>query len=451
MFLPTRPLRGALRIVLSAAVLVWLSPITARAEKVDIVREKAGFSLEFRDAEIKDALRAIGQAMSLNLVVSDAVTGQVSLSLKDVEIWDALESILRIKGLTYVRESNIVRIMPVAEVRDEDMETRVFPLGYANSKDVLALMERIKSDRAKISMDARLNMIVAKDLSINIDNMERLIRNLDSRIPQVSIEAKIVEVASSYTQEFGIQWGGKYTSGNGKTTITGGASGVSSSGGSAPAIGSSTLYPLTGDIGLSGNGYVVNLPAAVGSGSGGALGATFGTVSGKLTLDLQLSAMQSTGNGKILSNPKVVTLNNREAKISSGVDIPVKVLTTTTAGATADLKTIAANLTLSTVPQITSDNRIAMTIKVEKAEPDYSQIVDGLPTISRRNASTEVVVGNGETLVIGGIYSKNEAQSEAGIPFLSKIPLLGWLFKKKSSYEKQDELLIFITPSIMKD
>jgi type IV pilus assembly protein PilQ len=144
-------------------------------------------------------------------------------------------------------------------------------------------------------------------------------------------------------------------------------------------------------------------------------------------------------------------VNNKEAKISSGIDIPVKVVSTTTVGTTADVKTITASLMLSTVPTITQDKRIAMNIKVEKAEPDFSQVVDGIPTVTRRNAYAEVVVNNGETVVLGGIYIKSEGQSEAGVPFLSKIPVLGWLFKKKSNFEKQGELLIFITPTIVED
>jgi type IV pilus assembly protein PilQ len=443
------------RFVLLACVLAWLTPGGAFAETVDVKREHAAFSMEFRDADIKDVLRAVGQAANLNMIVSDAVTGQVSLSLKDVDMWDALESILKTKGLTYVREGNIVRVVAVSEARDEDMETRIFPLGYANGKDVLGVVEKIKSEKAKISADARMNALVVKDLSLNIDKMERLLKNLDMRIPQVLIEAKVVEVASNYAQELGIQWGGKYSgsSSHGTTVISGGSTGIGSSitGGTVPPIGSTVLYPSTGDIGPSGNAYVVNLPAAIGSGSGGVLGVTFGKLGGRLTLDLQLSAMQSTGNGKILSSPKILTVNNKEAKISSGIDIPVKVVSTTTVGTTADVKTITASLLLSTVPTITQDNRIALNIKVEKAEPDFSQVVDGIPTVTRRNAYAEVVVNNGETVVLGGIYTKSEGQSEAGVPFLSKIPVLGWLFKKKSNFEKQAELLIFITPTIVED
>jgi len=438
---------GAFFVFLSAA---WLYAVPALAQTLDIAKTNSRFSLEFRDADIKDVLRAVGQAANLNMIVSDTVTGQVSMSLKDVDIMDALESILKTKGLTYVRERNIVRVVAVADARDDDMETRVFPLGYANGKDALAVVEKIKSERAKVSVDIRINALVVRDLSLNIDRMERLLTHLDQRSPQIMIEAKIVEVSTNYARELGVQWGGQYTGTNsrGTTAISGGTTAPGS------PVGGGTFYPLTGDIGASGSPYIVNLPAAVGSGSGGALGISFGKLGGALSLDLQLSAMQATGNGQILSSPKVLTLNNKEARISSGTDIPVRTVSSTanTGGGstnTASVQIISASLLLSAIPSITSDNRIVMTIKVEKSEPDYTHQVDGIPTITKRNASTELVVNNGETVVLGGILSKNEGMSESGVPFLSDIPILGWLFKKKSKFENQAELMIFITPTIV--
>jgi type IV pilus assembly protein PilQ len=411
--------------------------------------------MEFRDAEIKDVLRAVGQAANLNMIVSDGVSGKVSLSIKNVDIWNALESILKTKGLTYVRDANMVRVVSLAEVRDNDMETRVFPLGHASSQDVLPIVSGVKSERARISVDSRMNALVVRDLSLNIDQMARLLKSLDVRMPQVLIEAKIVEVSSNYARELGVQWGGQYSSTNGKgtTVVTGGASGSSSStsGSSSSQIGNTTFFPLTGDIGLSGNAYAVNLPAAVGSGSGGAIGISFGKLGGALSLDLQLSAMQTTGNGKILSSPKVMTMNNKEAKISSGIDIPVRVLTTTTAGTTAQVQTISTSLMLSTTPTIAQDGRITLAIKVEKSEPDFSRQVDNIPTITKRSANSELVVNDGETVVLGGILTKSDGESESAVPLLSRIPILGWLFKKKSKFENQDELMIFITPTLVKE
>jgi len=430
----------------------------ANAELVETAKSSSPFSMEFRDADIKDVLRAVGQAANMNLIVSDTVTGQVSMSLKDVNIWDALEAILRTKGLTYVREGKIVRVLAVSDARDEDLETRVFPLGYANGKETLPIVDKIKSEKAKVSVDNRTNSIVVKDLSLNIDRMERLLKNIDIRVPQVLIEAKIVEVSTDYARQLGVQWGGQYTGGN--TIVSGGVTGVTSnttsgsgSGTSTtiPAIGSTTFFPQTGDIGRSGSAYVVNLPVAAAT---SALGFSFSRLmGGKLALDLQLSAMQTTGNGRILSTPKVLTMNNKEAKISSGTDIPVQIVSATAVSSvnTLGVQIISASLSLSATPTITNDNHIVMVVKVEKAEPDFSREVNGIPTIVKRNAEAQLVINNGETIVLGGILIKNESESESSVPLLSKIPVLGWFFKTKSKTETQSELMIFITPNIVND
>jgi type IV pilus assembly protein PilQ len=454
-------LKRDIALLACALVLLAGSRAAAIAGTVEITKAGSPFSMEFRDADIRDVLRAVGQAANMNLIVSDTVTGQVSLSLKDVDIWDAMEAILKTKGLTYVRDANMVRVVAVSEARDNDMETRVFPLGNASSQDVLPVVEKIKSDKAKISVDGRMNAIVVKDLSLNLDQMARLLKNLDVHIPQVLIEAKIVEVSRNYARELGVQWGGQHTgaSGAGTTVVTGGTTGGSTAGGAAssiPAVGGTTFFPQTGDIGRSGSAFVVNLPAAVGPGSGGALGISFGKLGGNLSLDLQLSAMQTTGNGRILSSPKVLTVNNKEAKISSGTDIPVRIVSATAVGGvgsttTAGVQTISATLALSAIPTIMSDNRIAMVLKVDKSEPDFSRTVDGIPTVTRRSADTHLVVNNGETVVLGGIITKSESQSESGVPFLSDIPVIGWLFKKKSKQENETELMIFITPTVIKD
>lgn len=424
-------------------------PVDTEAKSINIRRGRSRFSMEFRNAEIRDVLRAVGQAANLNMIIGDDVSGQVTLSLKNVNLLDALQAVLKTKGFTYVREGNILRVLSLGEVRYEDLETRVFPLGYASGKEVLTVIEKVKSSRAKVSVDKRMNALVVKDISLNIDSMERLLKNLDVRSPQVLIEARVVEVAKTYTRELGVQWGGQYT-GN-QTSFSGGQTGISGvSDSGVPAVGSAILYPQTGDIGPSGSAYAVNLPAAVGSGSGGVLGVSFGSVNGKLNLDLQLSAMVSTGNGKILSSPKILTMNNKKAVISSGVDIPVKVLMSTTIGSTNQLEIISTSLSLTTTPTITADKRIAMVVHVEKSEPDFSQTVDGIPTVTKRMADAELVVNDGETVVLGGILTKSEGEYEAGVPFLSKIPVLGWLFKKKGTYDRQSELLIFITPTVVK-
>ena len=437
-----------IQILLLACSLCLSFSAEAQTDQAEAITAKTPFSMEFRDTDIKDVLRAVGQAAGLNMIVGDTVSGQVTMSLKDVDLWEALEAILKTKGLTYVRDANMLRVVSVVEARDDDMETSIFPLGYANGQDIMPIVDKVKSERAKITVDSRMNALVVKDLSLNVDKIARILKKIDVRMPQVLIEAKVVEVSSNYARELGVQWGGKYT---GSPTSNGNVAQVSGGtmGAAGSAVGNGTFYPRTGDIGQSGNAYAVNLPAAVGQGSGGALGLTFGKLGGKLSLDLQLSAMQTTGNGKILSSPKIMTVNNKEAKISSGIDIPVRVLSTTGGISSSTVQIISANLILSTIPVITSDKRISMVIKVEKSEPDFARQVDNIPTITKRSANAELVVNNGETVVLGGIITKNEGESEAGVPLLSRIPLLGWLFKKKASYNNQAELMIFITPTIM--
>ncbi|MBI5746125.1 MAG: type IV pilus secretin PilQ, partial [Nitrospirae bacterium] len=275
-----------------------------------------------------------------------------------------------------------------------------------------------------------------------------------SKTPQVLIEARIVEVNTNFTRELGVQWGGNLSQSTSAGTFqaTGAASGSTSS------------TALTGGVGLSGNNFIVNLPANVGSGSGGALGLLFGNISNTFQLDLQLSAMEDRGHGKILSNPKVLTLNNKEAKISSGTEIliPTSTIvgttvtggttgTTGTTGATTGVTTIDAKLELTVTPHVTPDNQIVMHVKTDKKDPDFSRQVQNIPPLLTRTAETDLLVEDGETIVIGGIFTRSESSSEASVPWLSKIPLLGWLFKKEARVENQNELLIFITPTIHKD
>src|SRR3989304_6118284 len=166
-----------IRLIALFLVLAGVPSSPVYAEQIEVRKSNMQFSMEFRNAEIKDVLRAVGQAANLNMIVSDGVSGQVSLSLKDVDITEALQSILRTKGLTYVREGNIVRVVAVADARDEDMETRIFPLGYANGKEALTVVEKMKSDRARVTEDTGMNALVVKDLSLNLDRMEGLLWN----------------------------------------------------------------------------------------------------------------------------------------------------------------------------------------------------------------------------------------------------------------------------------
>jgi type IV pilus assembly protein PilQ len=226
----------------------------------------------------------------------------------------------------------------------------------------------------------------------------------------------------------------------------------------------SGLSDLTGGTGISGNGLVVNLPAAVGLGTGGALGFSYGNVANTLDLDLQLSALEVSGRAKILSNPRIVTLDNKGATISTGTEILIPVTSIVTgvgAGAstsatnsggeiTSGVTTINAKLELNVTPHVTPDGQILMHVKTDKKDPDFTRTVENIPPLNTRSAETDLLVKDGETIVIGGIYTRNEGTTINGVPWFYKIPLLGWLFKKQTKQDLQTELLIFITPSVYK-
>jgi type IV pilus assembly protein PilQ len=407
-------------------------------------REGQVYTMEFRDADIKDVLRALGQENNLNIIISEKIQGKVTLSFNKVKLTDAIDSILRINNLTYHREGNVMMILasPFGE-GEEGLITSRIPLDFANAKEVSENIKNMLSSKGKATIDQRTNTLIVKDVAENVKRIGDLVKSIDTKTPQVMIEARIVEARTSFSRELGIQWGlekqgsTKY----GSYTISGGGTKSSSS--------DTTYTPLTGGIGVSGTGFMVNLPASVGSGSGGSIGLSF--VTNSLGLDLQLSAMESTGKGKVLSNPRILTLDNKEAKISSGREIPIKVVTSVSGTTTTEIKTINASLSLTVTPHITSDDQIVMNIKAEKAEPDWTNEVDNIPTIIKKNATTDMIVRNGDTIVIGGIFTKEYSDSEDGVPFLSKIPVLGWFFKKKGIVDEQNELLIFITPTVVKD
>lgn len=408
-------------------------------------------SLELRDVELRDVIRAIGQEHGINIVVDEKVTGKVTVSLRNIPLWDAIDSILKGKGYAYIKDDNIVRVVPMSE--DEDLITRTIPIKYADPKELEIVVKKILSKKGDVIADLRSNTLTIKDTQSAIERVEILLKKIDNKTGQVMIEAKIIEVNTNASKELGIQWGGSYRKGD--VYFSGGGTKESST--------ATTATPLTEGIGISGSAFNVNLPAAVGEGAGGALGiAIMGT---HAILDLQISALEEQGNAKILSSPKVLVLNNQEATISSGTQILIP--TTTTAGTSIGTTTSTSSSTSSTTttgvtekeatlrltvtPRILDDNQISLKIVAKREEFDFSRSVLGIPPKTSRETSTGVIVKNGETIVIGGIYTETDSESESGVPLLSKIPLLGWLFKKETKQKVRTELLIFITPQIKKD
>jgi len=442
--------------LLSSATRVDAQEMSDRSA-VSVKKEESLFSMEFRNAELKDVLRALGQENHLNIIISDDVDGKLTLSFREVTFEEALDSILKINNLTSFREGDIIRVMksPFGE-GEADLATKIIPVHFGSAKEMQESVKGLLTKKGSLTVDVRTNALVVRDYAWNMAKIHEIVKELDSKTPQVMIEARIVEVNSNFTRELGVQWGGVYEgTGPGLTQVTGARRGTN------PTTTTPGFDTLTGGVGLSGNNLAVNLPAAVGVGSGGALGFTFANAGSSFQLDLQLSAMEDTGQGRILSNPRVLTLNNKEAKISSGTEILIpttSILSTatssteTSAGATTTtgITTIDAKLELTVTPHITPDNQILLHVKTEKKDPDFNRQVQNIPPLSTRTAETDLLVGDNETVVIGGIYTRNESQGERGVPWLSKIPILGWLFKKETKTDIQNELLIFITPTVYK-
>ncbi|MCX7794041.1 MAG: type IV pilus secretin PilQ [Thermodesulfovibrionales bacterium] len=401
-------------------------------------------SLDFQDADITAILRLIGDVSGYNVVIHPDVKGKITLKLLNVP-WDqALDLILKTHGLDAIVEGNVMRIAPhavlareyeekakaaEAGIKAEPLVTKVYSVNFADPKDVEKFIKDAKalSPRGSISIDTRTSSLIIRDVESAFPEIEKLLKSIDKPTPQVLIDARIVEVNSNFVRELGIQWGINWLSPNTLLRIGGPAG-------------------LPGGSGFTGTNFMVNLPAAVTQGSGGAIGLGYINAQRTLSLDLQLSALEGTGKGKVVSNPRIVTLDNKEAIIRQGKQIPVQ----TVSAEGTQTTTLNAVLELKVKPHITPDGSIQMTLDTKKDEPDFTRLVGGIPTIDTKQASTDVLIKDGETLVIGGIFKKTEQVSEGGVPLLSKIPILGWLFKKRRESEDTSELLIFITPRVIK-
>lgn len=411
-------------------------------------------SLDFKDADIQNVLRLIAEVSNKNIVISEAVKGKVTIRLLNVP-WDmALDVILK----TYALEKeelgpDILRVAPYSQLkkereealkaeealqRVESMETRLLPVNYAKAKDLEPVIARLKSKRpdASILTDIRTNSLVIRDLPFNIAEMVELVRSLDTQTPQVLIEAKIVELDVNFERELGIQWGTQFNAGPATGNPTGlNFPNTASVGGVVDNISGQTVTGIANPV--------VNLPAAVDSSAGGALGFSLASITDSFKLDAQLSALEKRNHARILSSPRVATLSNQEARINQGQEVPYQ--TTSDEGTKTEFK--EAVLALSVTPQITFDRSIIMNILVTNDTPIRDPTVGFI--IATKEARTTVLVRDGDTAVIGGIYTNNDAESLGGVPYLMDLPVAGYLFKKKGELNKRTELIIFITPRII--
>lgn len=406
-------------------------------------------TFDFQAADLRAVLRTFSDISGLNIVIDPTIQGTVDVSLKEVP-WDqALDIILKANKLGYTVDGTVVRIAPLTVLADEEAQRRKLieaqalsgelrvltrPLSYAKAQEMVPIITKSAlSQRGEVQVDARTNTLIIRDLAERLTAANDLIGALDSPQPQVEIEARIVQTSRDFARALGVQWGFNGTM--------------------SPALGNTTnlAFPNSGQLSGRAGGAQgpLNVPtgidlAAPAANSG--IGLALGSINGAVNLDVALTALERTGKGRLLSTPRVSTQNNVEAEITQGVQIPVQ----TAANNTVTVTFKDAALTLRVLPQITASGTVIMRITLENAAPDYSRSVNGIPPIDTQRAVTSVLVTDGETTVIGGIFTSREQNVEDRTPVLHRIPLLGWLFKRDVSNDESRELLIFITPRITK-
>ena len=425
----------------------------------------APISLDFKDGDLQDIFRLFADISGLNVVVNPGVSGKVTLKLNEVP-WDqALDLILKTNSLGYTLEDNVIRIARLTDLQKEEQEKRKLAeekalagdlvpyrarLSYAKASGLEGTVKKVAlSPRGSITIDERTNTMIITDLQSYVDKAVDLIRDLDRATPQVEIEARIVVTSRNFTRQIGIQWGflnqqtpqfGNTTGLNFPNSIILNGSGV----GELTPNNQQTLAPNAG-IGPSGRGYAVNLPAP---GFNTALGISMGNVLGSFNLDAALTALENQGRGRILSTPKITTQNNQAAEIKQGVQIPIQ----TNVNNTISVTFKDATLTLKVTPQITDAGTVILNLEVSNDSPDFSRAIGerAIPPINTQSAKTIVLVKDGSTAVIGGIYQSQETTARQNTPFLANIPILGYLFRNNSISNQNTELLLFITPRIVK-
>lgn len=430
-----------------------------------VAEAPARLSMDFKDVDINNLLRIIAEVSGQNIVAGEDVKGKVTVRLVDVP-WDvALDNILRINGFGFVREDNIIRVAKSDTIRrDQDqrrkdqvdairlqqeasldpLTTEIVRVSYADPKKVVESLNKVKSTRGSISVDDRTASLLIEDTEKNIAKMRTILKELDQATPQVMIEGRIVTVVARHTRALGITWGFQY--GN-PTTNT--------------AFRLSDIYGTTGPVlanppaptGPIPAAFPTSIPAAVNlpvPGPAGAIGLVFGAVRDQLRLNMQLSALEQQSLARTLSTPRIVALDNQEAEIKQGEEVP---FTTVDSSGRTTVTFKEAVLSLKVTPHVTADQRISM--KVRATDDSKGERIDfaggfAFP-FNKNEATSSILVDNGSTVVIGGVRKRREFASEDRVPFLGEVPVLGWLFKRRTENVEPEnlELLIFITPRIL--
>jgi type IV pilus assembly protein PilQ len=453
-------------------------------------------SMHFQNIPVRDVLQVIAQFTHSNIVLSNSVSGNMTLNLKDVPWKQALSAIMESQGLGMKHIGPILWVAPASQIasqetselkfnaakrKTEPLVTEMLPLnyikastvatilngfsaekgGYANRNSQMAMASLLGGQSARQMMGTNLlgsrgsveavasnNSLLVRDTPSNIKNIVKLVKVLDKPAKQIVIKARIVQITTAAAKTLGVSWGGTYTgsTNNGVVNLSG-----TQTGGTMIGQGGSYSPYGTSSPGLSGVPSLVNLPAALPAGSAlaglspASLGLALGTAAGNKILDLQLQALQANNDAKIISSPEVLTSNNAVANIEQGQEIPYQMASSSGATAVSFKKAV---LSLKVTPHITPNGDILMTIKATNNQPNYAEATpSGIP-INTQSVDTALMIKNGHTVVIGGIYTKSTSITDTGVPYLKKIPLLGWLFKSHARSVEKTELLIFLTPVV---
>jgi type IV pilus assembly protein PilQ len=427
-------------------------------------------TLNFQDIETRAVLQLLAETSGQNIVVSDSVQGNVTLRLQNVP-WDqALDIVLRTKGLDKRQEGNVIYVAPAEELAARERQqaesrkaltelapvrTEYLQVNYAKASDLAALIQSqgktsLLSERGSVSIDERTNTLLLADTAERLADVRRLVQTLDIPVKQVLIEARIVIVNDDFSRELGVRFGGAYVNNNGDDGLlyvgSGGLDAVPGESGPIISPYGTGLNGSNVQTGTVDDRYMVNLPIA---NPAGKIAMTL--LGSDYLVDLEITAAQREGRGEVVSSPRVITANGKEAVIEQGTEIPYQESASSGATTTQFKKAV---LSLKVTPQITPDDRIILDLTVSK--DSVGQILPSatggaVPSIDTRNVTTQVLVNDGQTVVLGGILETEQRDTVNKVPFLGDIPGLGYLFRSKTKTDNKDELLIFVTPKILRE
>ena len=448
-----------------------LQPLTA--ERIEEKRRNEPLytgeriSLSFQSVDVRSLLQIIADVAGTNMVVSDSVSGEIAMRLQNVP-WDqALDIILRTKGLGIRRQGNVMLVAPMGELAEREkseaeaekakvtlspLRSEIIQINYAKASEIAALLKSgensLMSERGRITVDDRTNTLLVLESREKLAEIRDLISRLDIPVRQVLIESRIVVANDDYSKELGARFGATTVGRNGNNgivTTTGSAAGTNTI--VNDFLNGGFPVNLPGPVGTATpatDRYNVNLPASANAGR-----IAFALLGADYLLDLELSALQTEGRGEVMSNPRVITANAKQASIEQGIEIPYQQATSSGATSVSFKKAV---LSLKVLPQITPDEKIIMDLEVnnDSRGQDVNTGNGGLaPSIDTRKINTQVLVDNGQTVVLGGIYQQTNRDTVNKIPFLGDLPFLGNAFKFRSNVSTKAELLIFITPRII--